>query len=73
MTTEERLEKLERELARIQAQEAEKAAKPAEVIRGRAFVLVDDDGRFRGELAIGPYGAMLVLADETGTVTFSVP
>ena len=98
MTTEERLENLERELARAkrhnrwlaaiaglvvvglvlawawdkitstaQPQEGAKPAKPAQVIRATAFVLVDDEGRERGKLEMLKDQPQLVLSDANGS------
>ena len=95
MTTEERLDVLERELARakrrnrwlvavgllaagllaaawLATETADTAlaqvAKPAQVIRATAFVLVDDKGRERGKLAMTGEGPRLDLLDENAKV-----
>ncbi|MEA3368299.1 MAG: hypothetical protein U9R68_09325, partial [Planctomycetota bacterium] len=60
MTTEERLENLERKLA-----EAEMATAPKE-IRANRFVLEDGNGKVCASLGVVKGGTGLVLADENG-------
>jgi hypothetical protein len=44
-----------------------RAQEPGQVIRAKAFVLVDDAGRDRGALAIGPHsGAAFTAVDDSG-------
>ena len=45
---------------------AEEAAKPSQVIRATAFVLVDDEGRERGKLEASIDGPVLALTNEKG-------
>ena len=80
MSTEERLERVERELARARRNRWLLGAgvlaagilalvwlpAPAEVIPASAFVLVDDKGRERGKWEVGQFGPMLLLLDEKG-------
>ena len=61
MTTEERLAKVENELA-----EMKEARAVAEEVRFRRLVLVDYEGRKRAALDMGPDGPMLQLFDENG-------
>ena len=61
MTTEERLEKLERQLA-----DAPK------VIRSNEFILEDDKGNVRAVLAVTKYGPQLCLYDENGKTLFEL-
>jgi len=61
MTTEERLTTLEQELAEMKEGRA-----VAEEVRVRRLVLVDDEGRKRAALDMGPDGPTLRLFDENG-------
>ena len=59
MTTEERLEKLEKELAQL-------ARAATEEVIARQFVLVDDKGKTRAVLGMSKTGPSLALYDENG-------
>jgi hypothetical protein len=59
MTVEERLEKVERELAALKAGEG--------VVKAQAFVVEDADGRIRAELGLTKDGPRLRLLDGNGT------
>ena len=63
MNTEERLEKLERELFAVQAQEASGGPK---AIRANQFILEDETGKTRGALGVAKDGPTLALLDENG-------
>jgi len=63
MTTEERLAKVERELAQIKAGRA-----VADEVRARRLVLVDDEGRERAMLDMDEDAPVLCLCDEAGEV-----
>jgi hypothetical protein len=60
MTTEERLDKLERELALL------KPGEPESEVRANRFVLEDENGKLRAMLNVTKEGAALVLFDEKG-------
>ena len=72
MTVDERLEKLEKELARAKRRirwlvDLEKATRAAKgIIQGTTFLLVDSEGRERATLTVTPDGPLLGLADENG-------
>lgn len=62
MIIEERLEKLERELAQGQGGPGASGT----VIRANCFVLENEDGQCRAVLDVGEDGSRLVLRDENG-------
>lgn len=84
MTTEERLETLEKELAGLRAEvrtrrviiEDESGTSRAELVvigDGPVLVLFDENLTSRAELAVGKDGAELDLYDENGTPVWSAP
>ena len=67
MTTEERLEKMERELGRVKEVLARSRVEgTAKEIRAKSFVLEDENGKPRARLGITECGPGLMLLDEKG-------